>query len=171
MRLQTSGAIRTLQRKLYGSEERAKLPVLPALRQDLRPVDSLRGSTLHHIRTGPSQSRRPRTFEQIEAVGQEDWLGRLGEELRGKTYRCQPVRWVMIPKTGGGERPFGIPTIRDCVVQTAAKLVLEPIPRVRLRRPEGKLRVGNGPSGIRLSAETQCVRCDPGGIGAASAGA
>jgi len=33
----------------------------------------------------------------------------------------------MIPKPGGGERPLGIPTIRDRMVQTAAKLVLEPI--------------------------------------------
>ena len=67
------------------------------------------------------------TFAQIEAAGLEDWLARLGEELRAKTYQCQPVRRVMIPKPGGGERPLGIPTIRDRVVQTAAKLVLEPI--------------------------------------------
>ena len=67
------------------------------------------------------------TFEQIEAMGVEAWLAGLREDLASKTYRPEPVRRVTIPKPGGGERPLGIPTIRDRVVQTAAKLVLEPI--------------------------------------------
>jgi RNA-directed DNA polymerase len=67
------------------------------------------------------------TFEQIETAGREEWLGGIRNDLRAKTYRPQPVRRVMIPKPGGGERPLGIATIRDRVVQTAAKLVLEPI--------------------------------------------
>jgi RNA-directed DNA polymerase len=67
------------------------------------------------------------TFKQIETEGREEWLLRLREDLRQRTYRAQPVRRVMIPKPGGGERPLGIPTIRDRVVQTAAKLMIEPI--------------------------------------------
>ena len=67
------------------------------------------------------------TFEQIESTGQERWLAGIRQELRNKTYQPQPVRQVMIPKPGGGERPLGIPSTKDRVVQTAAKIVLEPI--------------------------------------------
>lgn len=67
------------------------------------------------------------TFEELEACGEERWLEELQRELQGRTYRPQPVRRVLIPKPGGGERPLGIPTIKDRVVQTAAKLILEPI--------------------------------------------
>jgi RNA-directed DNA polymerase len=67
------------------------------------------------------------TFEEIESAGLAEWLTGIREELRNRTYQPQPVRRVMIPKPGGGERPLGIPTIRDRVVQTAAKLLIEPI--------------------------------------------
>ena len=65
--------------------------------------------------------------ENIEARGMVEWLAGVRKELHEQTYKPDPVRRVMIPKRGGGERPLGIPTIRDRVVQTAAKLVLEPI--------------------------------------------
>jgi RNA-directed DNA polymerase len=127
MSLQTPEAIRTLQRKLYG-----KAKAEPNFRFYLLYDKIWRADVLRHAYDLARANKGApgvdgMTFERIEAAGLEDWLTRLGEELRVKTYRCQPVRRVMIPKPGGGERALGIPTIRDRVVQTAAKLVLEPI--------------------------------------------
>lgn len=66
-------------------------------------------------------------FEDLEAYGVERGLGALAQELREKRYRPPAVRRVDMPKPNGTQRPVGIPTVRDRVVQMAAGLVLEPI--------------------------------------------
>lgn len=67
------------------------------------------------------------SFEDIDAYGERRWLEELAKELQDKTYQGSPVKRVWIPKPDGKQRPLGIPTIRDRVVQMAAVVVLEPI--------------------------------------------
>jgi RNA-directed DNA polymerase len=127
MSLPTPDKIRSLQRKLY-----CKAKAEPAFRFYVLYDKICREDILHHAyRMARANAGAPGvdgvTFAQIEERGLEGWLAGLREELVSKTYRPDPVRRVMIPKHGGGERPLGIPSIRDRVIQTAAKIVLEPI--------------------------------------------
>jgi group II intron reverse transcriptase/maturase len=66
-------------------------------------------------------------FDQIDAHGVDRWLGKLRRELVAGTYAPMPLLRVWIPKSNGGQRPLGIPTIRDRVVQMAVVLVIGPI--------------------------------------------
>jgi len=144
MSLETPERIRSLQRKLY-----CKAKAEPAFRFYLLYDKIHREDLLHHAYAlARANAGAPgvdgESFAVIAAAGEEAWLAGLRQELITKTYRPAPVRRVMIPKPGGGERPLGIPTIRDRVVQTAAKLVLEPIFEADLEDSAHGYRPGRG---------------------------
>src|SRR3954467_12036571 len=127
MSLTTPDKIRTLQRKLY-----LKAKAEPDFRFYLLYDKVYRADILRHAYDLARANRGAPgvdgvDFAAIETAGLEDWLAGIETDLRTKTYRPQPVRRVMIPKPGGGERPLGIPTIRDRVAQTAVVLLLGPI--------------------------------------------
>jgi RNA-directed DNA polymerase len=82
------------------------------------------------------------TFDQITSHGLERWLEELRQELMAGEYRPQPLLRVWIPKSNGGQRPLGIPCIRDRVVEMAALLVLGPIFEADLLRNQYGFRPG-----------------------------
>src|SRR3979490_1406049 len=127
MSLETPIKIRMLQRKLYQKAKEEPSYRFYLLYDKMHREDVL----AHAYALVKSNQGAPgvdgQSFWGIESQGLEKWLSGIRDDLRAKTYQPQAVRRVMIPKPGGGERPLGIPTIRDRVVQTAAKPLLEPI--------------------------------------------
>lgn len=127
--IETPEKVRKLQRALY-----RKAKAEPRYRFWSLYGDIMRGDLLEHAlqrvaANGGAPGVDGQTIESITGSPekQSQWLGSLRRELQTKTYRPSPVRRVWIPKNSGGQRPLGIPTVKDRVVQMAAMLVLMPI--------------------------------------------
>jgi len=120
--------VRTLQRKLYTKAKQEKSYRFYALYDKVYRADIL-GHAYNLVKSNKGSAGIDGvTFDDIEAKeGAAAFLAELGESLKNKTYRPDPVRRVMIPKSNGDKRPLGIPTIRDRVAQMAVKMVIEPI--------------------------------------------
>ena len=127
MSLQPPPKVRKLQEALHAKAKGAPGYRFYALYDKVHREDILEFAYRRCAASGGAPGVDGVSFEIIESYGVERWLGELAQELRKKQYRPQAVRRVFIPKPDGRQRPLGIPTIRDRVVQTAAALVLEPI--------------------------------------------
>jgi group II intron reverse transcriptase/maturase len=127
--LQTPEKVRKLQRTLYRKAKAEPEYRFWSLYGELTRMDLLEHALKLVARNGGAPGMDGQTVAEITASEQtkRQWLEALQRELQDKTYRPSPVRRVYIPKSNGGKRPLGIPTVKDRVVQMAALLVLGPI--------------------------------------------
>ncbi|NTW12005.1 MAG: hypothetical protein HGA30_01695 [Anaerolineales bacterium] len=118
---------RELQRKLYRAAKSSRARRFHALYDRIYRPDILRQAWEEVRRNGGSAGEDGVTIADVEREGVEQFLGQIEQDLKAGRYRPNPVLRVYIPKADGRQRPLGIPTVRDRVVQQACKLVIEPI--------------------------------------------
>lgn len=118
---------RVLQRKLYRAAKQCRTRRFHALYDKVHRRDVLERAWAEVARKGGAQGSDGVSIEAIERRGVSGFLDELEAELREGRYRPLPVRRVTIGKRKGGERHLGVPAVRDRVVQTACKLVCEPV--------------------------------------------
>lgn len=118
--------VRELQRTLWRCAKRSRSRRFHALYDRICRGDVLREAWR---RVRENRGGAGIDGQTIDAISDrvESWLAGIQADLRAGEYRPQPVRRRYIPKSDGQQRPLGIPTVRDRVVQMAAKLVIEPI--------------------------------------------
>ena len=119
--------VRRLQRKLYVAAEQQKGRRFHALYDRISRRDVLNEAWRRVKRNKGAAGVDGVTLEAVEQYGVEKLLTELRDALHAGKYRAPPVLRRYIPKADGKQRPLGIPTVKDRIVQMAAKLVLEPI--------------------------------------------
>jgi len=128
-RIKTPDKVRKLQIVLYRKAKAEPKYRFYSLYGELLRMDVLSAALEVQRRNDGEAGVDGETLKAIhvDARKRERWLEKVREELKAKSYRPSPVRRVMIAKRSGGERPLGIPTVKDRVVQTAVCLLLMPI--------------------------------------------
>jgi len=119
--------VRQLRRVLWAAAKRAPGRRFHALYDHICRDDVLREAWKRVKRNRGAAGVDGQSIRDVEQYGVDLFLEELGSELRAGKYRPRVVRRRYIPKADGRRRPLGIPTVRDRVVQMAAKLVLEPV--------------------------------------------
>ena len=119
--------VQQLQRQLWSAAKRASGRRFHALYDHIWRDDVLREAWKRVKRNRGAAGIDGQSIRDVEQYGVERFLEELGAVLRAGKYRPSVVRRRYIPKADGKQRPLGIPTVRDRVVQMAAKLVLEPV--------------------------------------------
>jgi group II intron reverse transcriptase/maturase len=167
MNLTPPASVQKLQETLHAKAKKAPDYRFYALYDKVYRADVLAHAYLCSQANGGTAGVDGQTFADIEAYGVGRWLGEVAEELRQKTYQPQALLRAWMPKADGGQRPLGIPTIKDRVVQTAVLLVLDPIfeadlqPEQYAYRPErGALDAVERVEALLKSGHTEVVDAD-----------
>ena len=119
--------VRELQRQLWAAAKRAPGRRFHALYGQICRDDVLREAWRRVRSNRGAAGVDQQSIGSVEQYGVHRFLTELAAQLRAGEYGAQAVRRTYIPKADGSARPLGIPTVRDRVVQMAAKLVLEPV--------------------------------------------
>jgi group II intron reverse transcriptase/maturase len=119
--------VRKLQRSLWVGAKRSKTRRYHALYDRIWRSDFLQEAWNRVRKNGGAAGVDEQTLAAIEASGVAEFLKDIQSKLQAGRYRPSPVRRRYIEKADGKQRPLGIPTVRDRVVQMATKLVIEPI--------------------------------------------
>jgi len=149
---------RQLQRRLYMAAKRSPGRRFHALYDRIRRGDVLAEAWKRVKANGGAAGVDEVDVSTIERQGVASFISKVAQCLQDGQYRPQPVRRRYIPKSDGTQRPLGIPTVRDRVVQAAAKLVLEPIFEADFRDSSHGFRPRRGATGALETIRLQGSR-------------